>query len=493
MTTVLLKPAGPGSRAKKTSAMPPDPMRRTSSYLPKDLGSADAESGNRATVGKLGVRGLLRKPSGSAAYGIVSFLMANPVPVGDVAGVWVPSACDAEAWAGTWATPFYGYRMEGAFTRIQSLRAALGPDVSLLYALKANANRVILARLRPHLCGADVASIGELKQALAVGFQGAQLGLTGPGKSAGLLQAAVGCGASISVESIDELRQLAQLARAMGGVARVLLRINPEQQIHAFRMATGGICGPFGLEESDLMDAIQIAKMEQDVLRCDGVHVHAGSQCTSAAAWYRHAKQTLDLAARAQDMGMSLRRVNFGGGFGVLPQIAKHFDVDELGEKLRPALLKFTDRVQPQMQFIVEPGRYLMSEAGCFVTRVLRRRLSKGRVVVVVDGGLNAFLFATSHYHDSAPPTVLNLSRPQAHPLETMLVGPSCTPLDTLGDKLQVPDPQPGDLLALGPAGAYGFSASPHMFLGHDVPAELLSEDGEVQCIREPRSLQDFD
>lgn len=413
--------------------------------------------------------------------------------MGEVAGVWVPNAEDAEAWAADWGTPFYGYQLDGASARIRAIRSALGPDVSVLYALKANPNREIVSALRPYLSGADVASLGELDQALAAGFEGAQLGLTGPGKSAGLLRAAVACGASISVESTDELCQLADLAREMGVRARVLLRINPEQRIHAFRIVTGGVCGPFGIAEADLEQAVQIAIREQDVLQCDGVHVHTGSQCTSAPAWYRHAKQTLDLADRAQQMGMTLRRVNFGGGFGVLPQIGKVFDLEDLGEKLRPALAKFRAVVEPETEFIVEPGRYVMSEAGCFMTRVLRRRISRGRAVVVVDGGFNAFLFATSRFQEGVSPTILNLTRPEAERVPTMLVGPSCTAMDTLGETLEIPDAQPGDLLAVGPAGAYGFSASPHLFLGHSVPAELLQEGDQVRCIRKPRCLQDFD
>lgn len=407
--------------------------------------------------------------------------------------VWTPELDQAESWVRTWQTPLYAYDQRRAVAQIERVRAALGGAARLWYALKANANRELLTVLRPHLQGADVASEGELRQALAVGFSGADLGFTGPAKSESAHRAALRCGASVSVESLGELEQLTQVARAEGRAARLLLRVNPEARVNAFRVATGGVAGPFGLAERELPAAYAQIRGGQDVLQCEGIHVHAGSQCTSAAAWMRHATNTLALAARYSASGLPLTRVNLGGGLGVAMGRQEPLDVEALGKKLRLALEEFRATHGAHVEVALEPGRFLMAEAGCCLTRVTRRIESRGKTVVVVDAGFQAFLFATSGFHEGPPPSVHNLTRPAGAATVVNLVGPSCTPLDTLALELRMADPQPGDLLALGPAGAYGFSASPHLFLGHDVPAEVLWEGGEARCIRPRRCLADFD
>lgn len=420
--------------------------------------------------------------------------MASPRTPRHPDRVWTPDLQSAEAWAEQWQTPLYAYNLERAIAQIEGLKAQLGGAAQVWYALKANANRSLLSALRPHLDGADVASEGELRQALAAGFLPACMGYTGPAKSDNAHRAAIQNGVCVSVESLGELRQLADVAEAMQMPARLLLRINPEQRVHAFRVATGGVPSAFGLAEAEIAEGIRIIEARGPALQCDGVHVHAGSQCTSAGAWNRHAAQTLELAQRCAQQGLRVRRVNLGGGLGVAVGKQEPLNVVSLGKKLRATLTAFRTHMGDAVEVIMEPGRFLVAEAGCCLTRVVRRVQSRGQTVVVTDGGLNAFLFGTARFHDGPPPRVSNLTRAHAEREAVTLVGPSCTPLDTFGEGITVQSPQPGDLLALGPAGAYGFSASPHLFLGHDVPAEILREpDGAVRCIRPRRCLADFD
>jgi len=403
--------------------------------------------------------------------------------------MWRPSAEEASAAAERFGSPFYAYDFSVAIRRVEALRAAAEGELDVWYALKANPGRALLAALEPHVDGADVASEGELAQALASGFDGARVGFTGPGKGEAAHRAALAVGCLVSVESLGELEDLGRLAKEEGRVARVMLRVNPAERRHAFRVATGGVAGPFGIDEADLDAALACVGDLGAVVDCEGVHVHAGSGCSSAGAWHRHAVATLDLAARAAQGGLRLRRVNLGGG---LSTPREGLDVPALGRKLAGTVRRFRAHF-PKVRVVCEPGRYLVADVGCFVARVVRRVRSRGTTIVVLDGGLNAFLFATERFHDGPPPEVYNLSRPEGVPQPVTLVGPACTPLDTLGRGLEVPDPRPGDQLALGPAGAYGFSASPYLFLGHVVPAELVWEGGAPRCVRPRRKLAAFD
>lgn len=403
--------------------------------------------------------------------------------------MWSPPADLAARAADRFGTPLYLYDLDVARARAEALRAACEDEVEVWYALKANPNRALLQALHPVVGGADVASGGELAQALAAGFDAGHIGFTGPGKAPEELEAALQAGVRVSVESLQELEELARLASARGEPARLMLRINPADRVHAFRVATGGVAGPFGIDEEDLERAVARVLDLKDNLRFEGVHVHAGSGCTSAAAWHRHAVRVLDLAARVMKLGAEVRCVNLGGGMAAR---SEGLDVDALGRKLAGSVRRFRAALGP-VQVVCEPGRHLVAEAGAFIARVVRRVASRGRTVVVLDGGINNFLFATERFHDGPAPEVRNLDRPGGAGTSVTLVGPACTPLDTLGQGLTVPDPHPGDLLALGPAGAYGFSASPHLFLGHDVPAEVAVEGEGLRCIRPRRGLGSFD
>lgn len=391
---------------------------------------------------------------------------------------------EAEAWAAAHGTPLYAYDPAVARGRLRGLQAALGGAAEVWLALKANSHPALLAALAPDLAGVDVASAGELAVAAGAGFEGHRVGVTGPAKTPALLAAAVAAGAVVSVESREELGDLAALARGSGRRARALLRLNPAERIHAFRVATAGLATPFGIPQEDLHEAIAAARRHADAVSIEGVHVHAGSQCTSDAAWLRHATRTLDLAdALANGLGQPPRLVNLGGGLGVAPPGTPGLDVARLGRKLAAALGRFRAAHGPEVRVVLEPGRFLWADAGVFLARVLRCPASRGVRFAALDGGLSAFLFAAERFHDGPPPTICNLSGAARPMVSVTVVGPACTPLDTLAREVRLPEPRPGDLLLFAQAGAYGWGASPHGFLLHDVPRELLRGPEGVQVI----------
>ncbi len=392
----------------------------------------------------------------------------------------------AEALAARHGTPLYVYDLEVLRRRAAALRTALPTRV--LYGVKANPHLAVLRALRGAVDGLDVASVGELQRALEAGWPGAALSFAGPGKREPELAAAVAHDVLVSVESPRELEALARLARAAGRRARVRLRVNPRTTLHAFRVRMTGGPSPFGLDEEALPEAVQVLRRAGDALAFDGVHVHAGGQCTSAAGFVKAAEVALDVVARvAALLGARVPRVNLGGGLGVLAP-GDELDVGAVGTRLTTLLEAFRARTGQPLEAIVEPGRWLVGPAGLYVARVVSEKVSRGAHFVVLDGGFNHHLAATGHLAPASAPRLplINLSRPQAPVVTRTVVGPLCTPLDSLGVDVHLPEPRVGDLLGVVGSGAYGYSFSPLLFLGHPLPAEVVlgSDEGTAPGAR---------
>ncbi len=365
---------------------------------------------------------------------------------------------DAEAIAAE-GTPVFVYRPAQVRQRAEQLRQALEGTAHIHLALKANHHGPLVAAVRPALDGADVTSEGELRAALDAGFEPRAISLSGPAHAPELLRRAADRGHTLSLNSVDD---------AVPG-ARALLRVNPSERLQAFRSATGGVPSPFGVPEEDLDAALAI--LTEKNASPIGLHVHRGSQCTSAAALTRHVVSTLDLAHRAAERGLALEEVNFGGGLGVARGDMPSLDIDSFGRRAASALRRF-GQAWPGVTFVIEPGRWLLAEAGVLLLRVRRRLESRGEVFVVLDGGLDCFLFATDRERDGAPYPLRNLSR--EGPTEAVsVVGPACTSRDSLG-RHRLPRCEVGDLIAVEQAGAYALGASPHGFLGRAAPRAVL-------------------
>ena len=333
------------------------------------------------------------------------------------------------------------------------------------FAAKANRTPAVLAALRPALDGLDVTSSGELEAGLTAGFGGASIGVSGPAKDASLLARAVDTGATLSVGSVTEGERLAGVARG----TPVLVRINPGERIHAFRTTTAGGPRPFGIPEEEAARAIEA--LTAAGLRPVGVHVHRGSQCTSVSALDRHVTSVLDLADRFASV-LDLRHINLGGGLGVARGEMPVLAAQSFGRRTARLIRAF--RVaHPGTEFVVEPGRWIAGPAGVLLLRVVDRRPVRGTDFVVVDGGMDAFLFAVDAFRAGPPFPVVNLSRPAATVEQVTLVGPACTPMDRICT-VALPRPEEGDLLAIGQAGAYAAGASVTGFLGRTPPETVV-------------------
>lgn len=373
-------------------------------------------------------------------------------------------------------TPLFVYSGASIKRRVAELYAALPSRVALHYAVKANPYGPVLELMSGLVDGFDIASSGELALAQAAGVAADRISFAGPGKRLDELEAAISAGVTINLESEGEAIRALEAGHRLGITPRLAIRVNPDFDLKGSGMKMGGGAKPFGV------DAERVPAMAREVIAAGaewrGFHIFAGSQALSAEAIVDAQVQAVALAADlSEQIGVPLPHCNLGGGFGI-----PYFPGDEpldltavgqaLGETLEavPQVLKYT-------QFCVELGRYLVGEAGVYLTRIVDRKISHGETFLVVDGGLHHQLAASGNFGTVVRRNypVAIASRFDAEPAEeASVVGCLCTPLDRLAEKGHFPRAEVGDLVAVFCAGAYGASASPAQFLGHGPAPEML-------------------
>jgi diaminopimelate decarboxylase len=390
-------------------------------------------------------------------------LQLNGVPIGVVA-------------ARVGRTPFYAYDRAALQARLDLLRAHLPREIVLHYAIKANPMPALVAFMAQRVGGLDVASAGELSVALDAGMDPAQISFAGPGKSAGELEQAVAAGILVNVESLREIRLLEGSSQRLGRRARVAVRVNPDFELKASGMKMGGGPKQFGIDAEQVPQAL--AEIGTRGLAFEGFHIYSGSQNLRHEAICESQVKTLALAERlAAGAPAPVKVLNLGGGFGI-PYFKGEapLDLAPIGANLA-ALVERAAASLPDAELVIELGRYLVGEAGVYVCRVIDRKVSRGEVFLVTDGGLHQHLAASGNFGQVIRKNypVIAARRVFGGPRETVsVVGPLCTPLDLLADRMELGRAEPGDLIAVLQSGAYGLTASPTRFLGHPEPAELL-------------------
>lgn len=373
-------------------------------------------------------------------------------------------------------TPFYAYSRGLIDARLRRLRAALPGAVRLHYSVKANPLPELVRHVAAGVDGLDVASAGELNVALSTGIAPDRVSFAGPGKLDTELAAALAAGVCVNVESAGELERLALAGSRSGVRPRVAIRVNPAFELRSSGMRMGGGPRPFGIDAEQVPQVLRrCAELDVDFT---GFQIFAGSQSLDGAAIAAAQTEGLGLALRlAADAPCPPRTVNLGGGFGI-PYFPgdQPLDLGPVGAALAAAVNRLATAL-PSASLVVELGRYIVGEAGVYVCRVTDRKVSRGQVFLVVDGGLNHHLAATGNLGQVLRRNfpVLVGNRLGGGPTEVAsVVGPLCTPLDVLADRMELARAEPGDLLIVFQSGAYGATASPQGFLGHPAPAEIL-------------------
>jgi diaminopimelate decarboxylase len=324
--------------------------------------------------------------------------------------------------------------------------------------------------------GFDVASALEMKTALDTPIANHSVGFAGPGKTDVELKQAVAADVTIEMESEGEMRRLAQLAADVGKRPRVAIRINPDFAVKASAMRMGGGSGQFGV------DAERVPAMLSELSKLDlqflGFHIFAGSQNLSAEVLSATQKNTIDLALRlSQGAPAPVRNLNIGGGLGI-PYFPRDepLDLEPIGERLGELISDRSDELAG-IQIAVELGRYIVGEAGVYVSRIVDRKQSRNETYLITDGGLHHQLAASGNFGQVIRrnyPTAIG-NRMGKGPTETVnVVGCLCTPLDLLAHGVELPLANVGDLVVVFQSGAYGLTASPTAFLGHPQPVEVL-------------------
>lgn len=375
------------------------------------------------------------------------------------------------------STPFYAYDRRLLDERVAHVRAHLPDAVELHFSMKANPMPALVQHMAALVDGIDVASAGELKVALDTGIAPQRISFAGPGKSDAELARAVAAGAVVHAESEREIRALARIGNELGIVPLLVLRINPDFELKGSGMRMGGGAKQFGI---DAEDAPRLLRLVSGLGLVNlGFHIFSGSQSLKAQAIVEAQAQTLLLAERLADEARDpVRILNIGGGFGIpyFPGEAA-LDLAPIGEALAAALPRVRANL-PQAQLSIELGRYLVGEAGVYVARVIDRKVSRGQVFLVTDGGLHHHLAASGNFgqviRKNYPVAIGNRMRAAGEPETASIVGPLCTPLDLLAERMDLPKAEVGDLVVVFQSGAYGRSASPQGFLSHPDAPEVL-------------------
>ncbi|MDA7905987.1 type III PLP-dependent enzyme [Mariniblastus sp.] len=387
-------------------------------------------------------------------------------------------------------TPLFIYHQDTITKTIRDLQSRLPDRFQLYYSIKANPNAAILRTVLAEGCGLEIASNGELQQALAAGCEPSQILFAGPGKTQTELSAALDAGiGEIHVESIEEARWINQLASQKGSVESISLRVNPVDTAGG-AMQMGGKPSPFGVDEETLESVVSEIQQQENT-KITGVHIYMGTQILDAEILLAQYHRGISIAnAVAQQIDAPLATLDLGGGLGT-PYFAHETELDL--DAFQQGLVEIDQAMASSpwlanTKAIIEPGRFLVNEAGIYVARVTRVKRSRGKIYAVIDGGMHHHLAASGNLGQTIkrnyPLAILNkIDVPHSADL-VEIVGPLCTPLDTIGRSISLPSIEAGDLVGVFQSGAYARAASPLGFLSHPTPVEVMVSANEARLIR---------
>jgi len=373
-------------------------------------------------------------------------------------------------------TPFYAYDRACLSARVALLREHLPPEIHLHYAMKANPMPAVVQHMASLVDGIDIASGGELRVALDTPMDPGLISFAGPGKSDADLSCAVAAGVVLNMESESEMERLALVGQRLGITPKVAIRVNPDFELKSSGMKMGGGPKQFGVDAERVPE--MLARIGELELAFQGFHIYSGSQNLKASSLQDAHEKTFALAIRlAQHAPSPVLTLNIGGGFGI-PYFPgeERLDLAAVGANLKRLLPAVQDQL-PGVRIDIELGRFLVAEAGVYVSRVIERKVSRGQVYLVTDGGLHHHLAASGNFGQVIRknyPVVIGNRVADGERETASVVGPLCTPLDLLADQMDLARADVGDLIVVLQSGAYGLSASPGGFLSHPAALEAL-------------------
>lgn len=373
-------------------------------------------------------------------------------------------------------TPFYIYDRRVILRKIEQFRAQIPQRIHLHYAMKANPHPSLVSFVAEQVDGLDIASQGELPVALATNTKPENISFAGPGKTVKEIRAAIAAGIVLNIESETELQRAFLAGDELGLTPKLAVRVNPDFELKASGMKMGGGPKQFGID-AEIVPLI-IKKIAASSAQFIGLHIFSGSQNLKPDAIIEAHDKTFALAARLMlESGCQLQKLNIGGGFGI-PYFPgeSHLDLEPIGQNLERLIQQYADTFK-ETELIIELGRYLVGECGLYVSSIVDKKISREHTYLITDGGLHHHLSNSGNFgqviRKNYPVVIANkMNAKETEPAS--VVGPLCTPLDILGDKMELPVASIGDLVAVYQSGAYGKSASPQGFLSHPEVVEIF-------------------
>lgn len=395
-------------------------------------------------------------------------------------GQFVFDGVGLEQLMGQHQTPLYVYSASSIRSQYNRLKQAF-PGFDVCYSFKANPNPRICRLLSQLGAGAEISSLGELETALDARIGPDDIIFVGPAKTEPAIRLAVERGIyALVADSVLELGQIETAAWSAGRTQRGLLRINTLERPSVREAMVGGP-SKFGFDEETVVQELRGLRFEK--LRIAGVQVYSASQVLDAGFLSSHFEYVLELALRlAGELDFDLECIDFGGGFGVTySEEDKPLELELVAETAN-RLVAGQERQLRGCRLLLESGRFIVAESGVFLTTVLRVKKSRGKTFVITDGGMNHF----------SRPIIMRVQHPirilnrlgQKPTGEFEVCGPICTPIDCIGTAVRLPEPQPGDILGVFMAGAYGYTMSALDFMSLGRPTELLADNGQLTVMR---------
>lgn len=375
------------------------------------------------------------------------------------------------------STPFYAYDRAKLTERVNYVRQHMPEKLKIHYAMKANPMPALVQHMAAIVDGFDLASANEMQVALDTPMSPKHISMAGPGKRIEELSQAIAAGITINIESETELDRIVAIVEQKGYIANIAVRINPAFELKASGMKMSGGPKQFGIDEERLPALLQ--RIQSLPVTFQGFHIYSGSQNLKPESIIEAQQRSLLLADRLlTEANLDIIKLNIGGGYGI-PYFPGEtpLPLKEIGEKLAANMEKFHQRF-PQADIIIELGRYLVGEAGVYVSKIIDKKYSREQAFLVVDGGLHHHLAATGNFgqviRKNYPVAIANKMGESSATENVNIVGPLCTPLDILAGKMDLPVAQTGDYITVFQSGAYGFTASPHLFLSQPECREVL-------------------
>lgn len=373
-------------------------------------------------------------------------------------------------------TPFYAYDRQLLTQRMTDLRLAMPGELKIHYAMKANPMPAVVQHMATLADGIDVASAGEMKVALDTTMPTENISMAGPGKRPIELRQAIAAGITINIESPNELETLAIQSKELGIPANLAIRINPAFELKTSGMKMGGGSKQFGIDEEQVPETLKRVKTLN--LNFKGFHIFSGSQNLKAESIIEAQEKSIALAIQLSvDCPSPIQKLNIGGGYGI-PYFPGEtpLNINKVGNALAKRIQEAKNKI-PTAEVIIELGRYLVGEAGVYICRITDKKISRGQIFLVCDGGLHHHLAASGNFgqviRKNYPVTIGN--KMDLASKETVnIVGPLCTPLDILADKMELQKAKIGDFIVIFQSGAYGLTASPIAFLSQPDTHEIL-------------------